>query len=159
MTSPGCNGRGDCLLTACRCRHNSCKIFSRRWTPESYHGRAAKELLPQLGEGEAVLTAAARLDLLVLGEETVIRDAVLETMEAFPAAVRRLPEWQDSGYWQAHRRNDSPHRGTGESGPGSSGSGRRAEQSSRGPGRRHLRELRNRRNAAQGGASWQWRRS
>src|SRR5215207_1977201 len=51
-------------------------------------GRAAKELLPQLGDGEAVLTAAARLDLLVLGEEAVIRDAVLETMEAFPAAVR-----------------------------------------------------------------------
>jgi aspartyl-tRNA(Asn)/glutamyl-tRNA(Gln) amidotransferase subunit B len=51
-------------------------------------GRAAKELLPQLGEGEAVLTAAARLDLLVLGEQAVIRDAVLETMEAFPAAVR-----------------------------------------------------------------------
>jgi aspartyl-tRNA(Asn)/glutamyl-tRNA(Gln) amidotransferase subunit B len=50
--------------------------------------RAAKELLPQLGEGEAVLTAAARLDLLVLVEETVIREAVLETMEAFPAAVR-----------------------------------------------------------------------
>ena len=51
-------------------------------------GRAAKELLPQIGEGEAVLTAAARLDLLVLGEEAVIRDAVLETMEAFPAAVQ-----------------------------------------------------------------------
>jgi aspartyl-tRNA(Asn)/glutamyl-tRNA(Gln) amidotransferase subunit B len=51
-------------------------------------GRAAKELLPQLGEGEDVLAAAARLDLLVLGEEAVIRDAVLETMEAFPAAVR-----------------------------------------------------------------------
>src|SRR5829696_5855556 len=51
-------------------------------------GRAAKELLPQLGEGEAVLTAAARLDLLVLGEEAVIRDAVLEAMEAFPAAVQ-----------------------------------------------------------------------
>jgi aspartyl-tRNA(Asn)/glutamyl-tRNA(Gln) amidotransferase subunit B len=51
-------------------------------------GRAAKELLPQLGEGEAVLTAAARLDLLVLGEEAAIRDAALATMEAFPAAVR-----------------------------------------------------------------------
>jgi aspartyl-tRNA(Asn)/glutamyl-tRNA(Gln) amidotransferase subunit B len=51
-------------------------------------GRAAKELLPQLGEGEAVLAAAARLDLLVLSEEGVIRDAALETMEAFPAAVR-----------------------------------------------------------------------
>jgi aspartyl-tRNA(Asn)/glutamyl-tRNA(Gln) amidotransferase subunit B len=50
-------------------------------------GRAAKELLPQLGEGEPILTAAARLNLLVLGEEAVIRQAVLETMEAFPAAV------------------------------------------------------------------------
>jgi aspartyl-tRNA(Asn)/glutamyl-tRNA(Gln) amidotransferase subunit B len=51
-------------------------------------GRAAKELVPQLGEGEAVMTAAARLNLLVLGEESVIRDAVIETMESFPAAVR-----------------------------------------------------------------------
>jgi aspartyl-tRNA(Asn)/glutamyl-tRNA(Gln) amidotransferase subunit B len=51
-------------------------------------GRAAKELLPQLGQGESVLAAAARLNLLVLGEEAVIREAVLETMEAFPAAVR-----------------------------------------------------------------------
>ena len=51
-------------------------------------GRAAKELLPQLDEGEAVLAAAARLDLLALGEEGVIRGAVLQTMEAFPAAVR-----------------------------------------------------------------------
>jgi aspartyl-tRNA(Asn)/glutamyl-tRNA(Gln) amidotransferase subunit B len=51
-------------------------------------GRAAKELVPQLGEGEAVMTAAARLNLLVLGEDAVIRDAVLATMEAFPAAVR-----------------------------------------------------------------------
>jgi Asp-tRNA(Asn)/Glu-tRNA(Gln) amidotransferase B subunit len=50
-------------------------------------GRAAKELLPQIGEGEAVLTAAANLNLLVLDEENVIRDAVLATMEAFPAAV------------------------------------------------------------------------
>jgi aspartyl-tRNA(Asn)/glutamyl-tRNA(Gln) amidotransferase subunit B len=51
-------------------------------------GRAAKELLPQLGQGESVLAAAARLNLLVLGEEAVIREAVLVTMEAFPAAVR-----------------------------------------------------------------------
>ncbi|HLL51386.1 MAG TPA: Asp-tRNA(Asn)/Glu-tRNA(Gln) amidotransferase subunit GatB [Thermomicrobiales bacterium] len=51
-------------------------------------GRAAKELVPQLGEGEAVMTAAARLNLLVLGEDAEIRDAVLATMEAFPAAVR-----------------------------------------------------------------------
>jgi aspartyl-tRNA(Asn)/glutamyl-tRNA(Gln) amidotransferase subunit B len=51
-------------------------------------GRAAKELLPQLEEEESVLAAAARLNLLALGEEAVIREAVLETMEAFPAAVR-----------------------------------------------------------------------
>jgi len=51
-------------------------------------GRAAKELLPQLGEGESVLAASARLNLLVLDEESVIREAVLETMEAFPVAVR-----------------------------------------------------------------------
>jgi aspartyl-tRNA(Asn)/glutamyl-tRNA(Gln) amidotransferase subunit B len=51
-------------------------------------GRAAKELLPQLGEGELVLAAAARLNLLALGEEAVIREAVLATIEAFPAAVR-----------------------------------------------------------------------
>src|SRR5918995_302580 len=51
-------------------------------------GRTAKELLPQLGEGESVPAAAARLNLLVLDEEAVIREAVLATMEAFPAAVR-----------------------------------------------------------------------
>ena len=51
-------------------------------------GRAAKELLPQLEEEESVLAAAARLNLLALGEQAVIREAVLETMEAFPAAVR-----------------------------------------------------------------------
>jgi aspartyl-tRNA(Asn)/glutamyl-tRNA(Gln) amidotransferase subunit B len=51
-------------------------------------GRAAKELLPQLDEGEEVLAAAARLNLLVLDEEAVIRDAVLKVMEANPAAVR-----------------------------------------------------------------------
>jgi Asp-tRNA(Asn)/Glu-tRNA(Gln) amidotransferase B subunit len=50
-------------------------------------GRAAKELLPQIGEGEAVLSAAANLNLLVLDEEGAIRGAVLATMEAFPAAV------------------------------------------------------------------------
>jgi len=55
---------------------------------EKLSSRAAKELLPQLGEEEEVLAAAARLDLLVIDEEAVIRDAVLETMEAFPAAVR-----------------------------------------------------------------------
>ena len=60
----------------------------KRSTLGNFHARAAKELLPQLGEGEAVLAAAARLNLLVLDEEAVIRDAVLETMAAFPAAVR-----------------------------------------------------------------------
>lgn len=50
-------------------------------------GRAAKELLPQIGEGEAVLIAAARVNLLVLDEEDVVRQAALETMAAFPAAV------------------------------------------------------------------------
>jgi Asp-tRNA(Asn)/Glu-tRNA(Gln) amidotransferase B subunit len=50
-------------------------------------GRAAKELLALLGEGESVLAASARLNLLVLDEESVIREAVLETMDAFPAAV------------------------------------------------------------------------
>ena len=34
------------------------------------------------------MAAAARLNLLALGEQAVIREAVLETMEAFPAAVR-----------------------------------------------------------------------
>jgi aspartyl-tRNA(Asn)/glutamyl-tRNA(Gln) amidotransferase subunit B len=51
-------------------------------------GRAAKELLPQLQETETVIAAATRLNLLALGEEDLIRDAVLETMAAFPAAVR-----------------------------------------------------------------------
>ena len=50
-------------------------------------GRAAKELVSQIGEGETVLTAAANLNLLILDEEDVIRSAVLETMEALPAAV------------------------------------------------------------------------
>lgn len=50
-------------------------------------GRAGKELLPQLSEGESVLAAAARLNLLALGEEGAIREAVRETMRAFPAAV------------------------------------------------------------------------
>jgi aspartyl-tRNA(Asn)/glutamyl-tRNA(Gln) amidotransferase subunit B len=50
-------------------------------------GRAAKELLPLLHDGEPVLEAAARHDLLVLDEEGAIRSAVLETMKATPAAV------------------------------------------------------------------------
>jgi aspartyl-tRNA(Asn)/glutamyl-tRNA(Gln) amidotransferase subunit B len=50
-------------------------------------GRAAKELLPLLQEGDSVLDAAAKNDLLVLDEEDAIRSAVLETMAATPAAV------------------------------------------------------------------------
>ncbi len=50
-------------------------------------GRAAKELLPLLEDGEPVLEAAGRQDLLVLDEEDAIRRAVLETMAATPAAV------------------------------------------------------------------------
>ncbi len=50
-------------------------------------GRAAKELLPLLQEGEPVLEAAARHDLLVLDEVDAVRRAVLETMDANFAAV------------------------------------------------------------------------
>jgi aspartyl-tRNA(Asn)/glutamyl-tRNA(Gln) amidotransferase subunit B len=49
--------------------------------------RAAKELLPQIAEGERPRAAAERLDLLVLDEVETIRAAVLETMAAFPTAV------------------------------------------------------------------------
>jgi aspartyl-tRNA(Asn)/glutamyl-tRNA(Gln) amidotransferase subunit B len=49
--------------------------------------RAAKELLPQIEAGEMPSAAAARLDLLVLNEDGVVRGAVLETIEAFPTAV------------------------------------------------------------------------
>ena len=49
--------------------------------------RAAKELLPQIEPGELPRSAAARLDLLVLDEEEVVRDAARETLAAFPAAA------------------------------------------------------------------------
>ena len=49
--------------------------------------RAAKELLPQIGDDESPRAAAERLDLLVLDEEDAVRTAALETMGAFPAAV------------------------------------------------------------------------
>jgi aspartyl-tRNA(Asn)/glutamyl-tRNA(Gln) amidotransferase subunit B len=49
--------------------------------------RAAKELLPQIAPGELPRVAAARLDLLVLDEEEVVRDAARETLAAFPAAA------------------------------------------------------------------------
>ena len=50
-------------------------------------GRAAKELLPHLQEGESVLEAAAKHNLLVLDEEDAIRGAVKNAMAANPAAV------------------------------------------------------------------------
>jgi aspartyl-tRNA(Asn)/glutamyl-tRNA(Gln) amidotransferase subunit B len=49
--------------------------------------RAAKELLPQIEEGESPLAAATRLNLLVLDEEDTVRQAALDAMAAFPAAV------------------------------------------------------------------------
>jgi aspartyl-tRNA(Asn)/glutamyl-tRNA(Gln) amidotransferase subunit B len=50
-------------------------------------GRAAKELLPKIMEGEPVMAAAARLNLLVLDEEDAVRTAAREAMAAFPSAV------------------------------------------------------------------------
>jgi aspartyl-tRNA(Asn)/glutamyl-tRNA(Gln) amidotransferase subunit B len=50
-------------------------------------GRAAKELLPLLEEGEPVLEAAARHDLLALDDEADIRRAVQDAMSANPVAV------------------------------------------------------------------------
>jgi aspartyl-tRNA(Asn)/glutamyl-tRNA(Gln) amidotransferase subunit B len=49
--------------------------------------RAAKELLPQIEEGESSRTAAERLNLLSLDDDSTIRTAVVETLQAFPEAV------------------------------------------------------------------------
>jgi aspartyl-tRNA(Asn)/glutamyl-tRNA(Gln) amidotransferase subunit B len=49
--------------------------------------RAAKELLPQLQDGETPRAAAARLNLLSLDDVEAVKTAVRETMEAFPQAV------------------------------------------------------------------------
>jgi aspartyl-tRNA(Asn)/glutamyl-tRNA(Gln) amidotransferase subunit B len=49
--------------------------------------RAAKELLPQIGDGESPLAAARRLNLLALDDGEAVRAAALETLAAFPAAV------------------------------------------------------------------------
>ncbi len=51
-------------------------------------GRAARELLPQLKEGEMPRQAAARLNLLSLNDIDAISVAVKETMAAFPDAVK-----------------------------------------------------------------------
>jgi len=50
-------------------------------------GRAAKELLPELGPDEQPRDAAIRLNLLVLNDDGAVRDAARATVEAFPAAV------------------------------------------------------------------------
>jgi aspartyl-tRNA(Asn)/glutamyl-tRNA(Gln) amidotransferase subunit B len=50
-------------------------------------GRAAKELLLQVDQGEPVKAAAQRLNLLVLRDEAALKEAVRATIDAFPAAV------------------------------------------------------------------------
>jgi aspartyl-tRNA(Asn)/glutamyl-tRNA(Gln) amidotransferase subunit B len=53
----------------------------------SLSGRAAKELIPQISRDESVEAAARRLNLLVLNDESALREAVQATLAAFPAAV------------------------------------------------------------------------
>lgn len=50
-------------------------------------GRAAKELLPQIGADEMPRAAAARLNLLALNDEGPVIEAARATLEAFPTAV------------------------------------------------------------------------
>ena len=50
-------------------------------------GRAARELLPQVAEGEMPRAAATRLNLLALNDEDSVIEAARATLEAFPAAV------------------------------------------------------------------------
>ena len=50
-------------------------------------GRAAKELLPQLEPGDAVLDKSTSLGLIVLDDPQAIRRAAREAMDAVPAAV------------------------------------------------------------------------
>jgi len=50
-------------------------------------GRAAKDLLPQLRDGENVLAAATRLNLLSMDNSDEVLKAVREVVEANPAAV------------------------------------------------------------------------
>jgi aspartyl-tRNA(Asn)/glutamyl-tRNA(Gln) amidotransferase subunit B len=49
--------------------------------------RAAKELLPEIGEGELPRDAAARMNLLALEDEDEVRQAAIDTIAAFPAAA------------------------------------------------------------------------
>lgn len=50
-------------------------------------GRAAKDLLPQIAEGELPSAAAARLDLLSIDDGDAVRAAAQEAIDANPAAV------------------------------------------------------------------------
>jgi aspartyl-tRNA(Asn)/glutamyl-tRNA(Gln) amidotransferase subunit B len=50
-------------------------------------GRAAKELLPQLVDGELPSAAAARLNLLSIDDSAAVRDAAREAIAANPAVV------------------------------------------------------------------------
>lgn len=49
--------------------------------------RAARELLPQIEVGESPRSAAERLNLLSLDDDSALRTAVTETLQAFPEAV------------------------------------------------------------------------
>ncbi len=49
--------------------------------------RAAKELLPQIGDGESPRAAATRLNLLTLDDDDALKGAVEATLAAYPAAV------------------------------------------------------------------------
>jgi aspartyl-tRNA(Asn)/glutamyl-tRNA(Gln) amidotransferase subunit B len=49
--------------------------------------RAAKELLPQMLDGESPRDAAQRLNLLSLNDDSALQTAVSETLAAFPEAV------------------------------------------------------------------------
>ncbi|HYI27270.1 MAG TPA: GatB/YqeY domain-containing protein, partial [Bradyrhizobium sp.] len=49
--------------------------------------RAARELLPQLADGESPIAAAQRLDLLSLDDTNALKAAVDATLAANPAAV------------------------------------------------------------------------
>ncbi len=49
--------------------------------------RAAKDLLPQLGDGESISDAASRLDLLSMNDTNLVLDAAREVVAANPAAV------------------------------------------------------------------------
>ncbi|MDQ3673957.1 MAG: Asp-tRNA(Asn)/Glu-tRNA(Gln) amidotransferase subunit GatB [Gemmatimonadota bacterium] len=49
--------------------------------------RAAKEVLPQLGEGELPSEAAARLNLLSMDDQDAVRSAAMESIRANQAAV------------------------------------------------------------------------